>query len=71
MGDVFVPIFFPRWRVWFVFPARRGTFLAFGLWHRTQDDVEQHALGLLEGKLGGVGLLYDIECQGAGEESVR
>ena len=54
MGTVYPPIFFPRWRVRFVFNATRwndgtsGPKLCEGMWHRTQDDAEQHALRFLE-----------------------
>lgn len=71
-GTVYVPIFFPRWRVRFVFYAKHwddgtsGPKLCYGIWHRTQEEAERHAIRFLDGGFPSPGVdsdLYDIERQ--------
>lgn len=71
MGTVYLPIFFPRWRVRFVFNATRwddrtsGLKLCEGIWWRTQEEAEQHAISFLDRQPAGVGSeFYDFEMQG-------
>jgi hypothetical protein len=70
VGTVYLPIFFPRWRVRFVFHAAwwedgtSGWKLCEGLWHRTQEEAEKHAIYFLD-KLGpdDGSAFYDFEVQ--------
>lgn len=64
MGTVWLPTFFPRWRVRWVFLSKSPPSLERGMWHRTKEDAEGHALRLLDG-VWPWGTLYDIQHERA------
>ena len=70
MGTVYQPIFFPRWRVRFVFNHSGGPMLAESIWWRTQEEAEKHAMYFLDGKSCGNSDFYDFEQQRAAAATV-
>lgn len=76
MGTVYRSVFFPRWRVRFVMYCEIGPspVLCEGVWWRTQEQAEEHALGFLDGQFSFSAKpseFYDIQYQERPEDVSR